>query len=206
MPLSLRRTALSALLGTGLIASSLYADGEPLKKDETSVTKKDLEETNKLLADLKQQLTELKTKELSAIRSELETLKEFRKKMTDTLEGTADKAGGDGLVKKINTIDDKLSALTKQLDAFDRKLETSRTALSSPINKETPKFGTVKLVNMYPTDVDILVNGKGYRLAPSESKTLSLAPGPFSYQLLTGGGEEKKRTIKEAEEVLLKVN
>lgn len=206
MPLSIRRTALSALLGTALVAGSLYADGEPQKKDEPTATKKDLDETNKLLGELKQQLAELKTKELAAIKSEMETLKEFRKKMLDTLEGTADKAGGDGLVKKIGTIDDKLTALAKQLDAFDKKLETTRTALSSPLAKETPKFGTVKLVNMYPTDVDILVNGKGYRLSPSESKTLSLAPGPFTYQLLTGGGEEKKRTIKESEEVLLKVN
>lgn len=211
MPLSLRHTALSALLGTGLVASTMFAQ-------EPAITKKDVETTNTLLADIKKQLTDLKTKdfadlqakiadlkekEIAAMKADLEKLKDFKKQTLEALEGT-DK--GDGLLKKIAAIDEKLTALTKQMDSLDKKLESTRTALSSPIAKDAPKFGTVKLVNMYATDVDILVNGKGYRLLPSESKTLSLAPGTFTYQLLTGGGEEKKRTIKEAEEVLLKVN
>lgn len=211
MPLSLRHTALSALLGTGLVASTMFAQ-------EPAITKKDVETTNTLLADIKKQLTDLKTKdfadlqakiadlkekEIAAMKADLEKLKDFKKQTLEALEGT-DK--GDGMLKKIAAIDEKLTALTKQMDSLDKKLESTRTALSSPIAKDAPKFGTVKLVNMYATDVDILVNGKGYRLLPSESKTLSLAPGTFTYQLLTGGGEEKKRTIKESEEVLLKVN
>lgn len=218
MPLSLRRTALSAILGTGLVAGSLFADSEPVKKDDTAITKKDVETTNTLLADLKKQLTELKTKdfaelqtkiaelksnELASIKAELEQLRTFKKQVLESLEGTD---RGDGLLKKIAGLEDKIAALAKQVETLDKKLESTRTALSSPLQKEEPKTGTVKLVNMYPTDVDILVNGKGYRLAPSESKSIALPPGTFTYQLLTGGGEEKKRTIQASEEVLLKVN
>lgn len=218
MPLSLRRTALSAMLGTGLVVGTIYADAEPMKKDESAITKKDVETTNALLADLKKQLTDLKSKdfadlqakiadlkskELATIKAELEQFKTFKKQVLESLEGT-DK--GDGLLKKLSAIEDKLGTLAKQVDGLEKKFESTRTALSSPIAKEAPKTGTVKLVNMYAVDVDILVNGKGYRLAPSESKTLAIPPGTFTYQLLSGGGDEKKRTIKESEEVLLKVN
>ena len=211
MPLSLRRTALSALVGTGLVTGTMIAQ-------EPAITKKDVETTNTLLADIKKQLTELKTKdfadlqakiadlktkEIAALKADLEKLKEFKKQTLEALEGT-DK--GDGLLKKIAAMDEKLTALAKQMEALDKKLETTRTALSSPIAKEAPKMGSVKLVNLYATDVDIIVNGKGHRLVPGEIKTLALAPGTFTYQLLTGGGDEKKRTIKESEEVLLKVN
>lgn len=223
MPLSLRRTALSALLGTALVTGSMYADNDPPKADP--ITKKDLETTNQLLADLKTQLSELKTKDFADLKKEIadlktkdvadlkrdiDSLKAFRKQVQDTLEGTTDKGvTGDGLVKKITALDDKLTALTRQLDGLDKKLaDSTRTSLSSPVAKdaERPKAGSVKLVNMYGTDVDILVNGKGYRIAPNESKNLVLTPGSFTYQLLTGGGVEKTRTLKEGEEVTLMVN
>lgn len=237
MPLSLRRTALSAALGTALVAGTMYADNDPPKTE--MVAKKDLEATNQLIADLKKDLAELKTKDLvdlkqqltslkakdlsdlqkevdavklkslADLKKELDTFKEFKKKTENALDGTADK-GNDGLVKKIAALDDKLATLTKQLDALDKKLETTRTALSSPVGKEPakekPKLGTVKIVNLYPTDVDVLVNGKGYRVAPNETKTLALTVGTFTYQLLTGGGEETSRGLKDGEEVTLVVN
>jgi hypothetical protein len=218
MPLSLRRTALSALLGTGLVAGTIYADAEPTRKDDSAITKKDVETTNALLADLKKQLAELKTKDfaelqskladlkskdLAALKTELEQVKAAKKQLLEILEGT-DK--GDGLLKRLSAIETKLGDLAKQVDGLDKKLETTRTALASPIVKEAPKTGTVKLVNLYAAEVDIIVNGKGYRLTPNETKSITIPVGTFTYQLLTGGGEEKKRTIKESEEVLLKVN
>ncbi len=218
MPLSLRRSALSALLGTGLVAGTIYADAEPPKKDDSAITKKDVDTTNKLLADLKKQLedlktkdfadlsaklADLKTKELAALKTELEQVKASKKQLLEILEGT-DK--GDGLLKKLTAIESKLGDLTKKVDGLDKKLESTRTALASPIAKEAPKTGTVKLVNLYAADVDIVLNGKGYRLSPNETKSIAIPVGNFTFQLLTGGGEEKKRTIKESEEVLLKVN
>lgn len=218
MPLSLRRSALSALLGTGLVAGTIYADAEPPKKDDSAITKKDVDTTNTLLADLKKQLedlkskdfadltakiADLKTKELAALKTELEQVKASKKQLLEILEGT-DK--GDGLLKKLTTIESKLGDLAKKVDSLDKKLESTRTALASPIAKEVSKTGTVKLVNLYAADVDIVLNGKGYRLTPNETKSIAIPVGDFTYQLLTGGGEEKKRTIKESEEVLLKVN
>ncbi len=218
MPLSLRRSALSALLGTGLVAGTIYADAEPPKKDDSAITKKDVDTTNTLLADLKKQLedlkskdfadltakiADLKTKELAALKTELEQVKASKKQLLEILEGT-DK--GDGLLKKLSTIESKLGDLAKKVDSLDKKLESTRTALASPIAKEVPKTGTVKLVNLYGADVDIVLNDKGYRLKPNETKSITIPVGSFKYQLLTGGGEEKTRTINESEEVLLKVN
>ncbi len=240
MPMSFRRTALSALVGTALVTGTMYADADP-PKGEPAVTKKDLDHTNQLLADLKKELSDLKTKDLDGlkqqltalkakdladfqkdvaalrtkdladVKKDLESLKDFKKRTLEALEGTADRgAGGDGLVKKITALDDKLTALNKQLEGLDKKLDSTRTALASPVTKEAekekPKLGSVKLVNMYAADVDIVVNGKGYRVAPNETKTLALAVGSFTYQLLTGGGEEKTRTLKDGEEVTLMVN
>ena len=59
---------------------------------------------------------------------------------------------------------------------------------------------------MYSTDVDVLVNGKGHRLPPQETKSIAITAGTFTYQLLTAGGAEKTRTIKEGEEVTLLIN
>ncbi|QEL13941.1 hypothetical protein [Limnoglobus roseus] len=280
MPMSFRRTALSALVGTALVTGTMFADNDPPKGDPTA-TKKDLDQTNQRIADLKKELADLKTtdlvdlkqqltaikakdladfqKDVAALRTkdladlkkdvealrktdladmkkdvealrktdladikkdleslkdikkDLESLKDFKKRTVDALEGTADRgAGGDGLIKKITALDDKLTALNKQLESLDKKLESTRTALASPVakepEKEKPKVGSVKLVNMYATDVEIVVNGKGYRVAPNESKTLTLAVGSFTYQLLTGGGAEKTRSLKDGEEVTLMVN
>lgn len=222
MTFSVRRTMLAALLGTGFVAGSIYADAEPPMAGSEAITKKDLDTTNTLLTELKKQLTELKTKEiaelsekidalktkeLQALKSDVEQLKTAKKQTLETLEGTDQ---GDGLLKRMTTLENKLKALSNQVEQLDRKLDSTRTSLSSPLANpganRLVKSGTVKLLNLYATDVDILVNGVAYRLSPNETRTLSLAPGAFTYQLLTGGGQEISRTIKESEEVLLKVN
>jgi polyhydroxyalkanoate synthesis regulator phasin len=243
LPLSLRRTALAAVLGTALTTGQLLAD-EPLKPTTDVATKsdfktlqetldairkeiaelktKDVAEIRKDVADLKskdlskdvtdvrKEMTDLKAKEVAEFRKELDALREFKKQTQTTLEG-GDKGSADGLVKKINNLDDKLTALEKQLTSIDNKLsESVRVALKATdpeksAEKKAEKAGSVKIVNMYSTPIDVLINGKGYTVKSNESKEVPMTVGTFTYQLLTSGGEETKRAIKDGEVVTLLV-
>ncbi len=172
----------------------------PIKADE----KTDAAEAKRLGEDANRKLT--------AIQEQL-------KQLAEVLNGKRDEKGfplpsDPGLVAEMRTLKDKLERLEK--DVF--KLETDIRSLKStslrppapgPIPGATvdPKAGkgTVRVVNEYPVQISIVVNGTSHRVAPSKSLDIDVAAGDFTYQLLESGAASTKSVIKERETVTLRI-
>ncbi len=206
MPLSLRRIALSTILGATLMVAPVFADNLD-KKDDT--TKQELEKTNVLIAELKRDLADLKTKELASIKKEINALVESNKLTQIFLEGSSDKGSAtDGLLKKMTRLEETLATVDKKLQLLDTKLSAStRTAGSSPESaKAIVETGSVKIVNDYEVEISIVVNGKAFRIEPKETKNIDVPVGSLKYQLLGSGSSETTRTVKDKEIVTLWVH
>jgi TolA-binding protein len=157
-------------------------------------------------ADDKTEVTELKkqvedsNRKLAAIQKQLEQL-------TEVLTGKKDETGTPltsdrdrGLVAQMRDLKDRLAQIEKDLAAYK-----TQTALKPTV--ETPKAtkGTVRIVNEYPVQISIVVNGTSYRIAPSKTQDVDVPAGEFSYQLLESGGAVTKSTIKDKETVTLRI-
>ncbi len=206
MPLSLRRIALSTIVGATLMVAPAFADNLD-KKDDT--TKQEFEKTNALIAEMKRDLADLKAKELASIKKEIDALKESNKQTQIFLEGGSDKGSAtDGLLKKMSRLEETLAAVDKKLQLLDTKLTAStRTASSSPESaKVVVETGSVKIVNDYEVEISIVVNGKAFRIEPKETKSIDVPVGSLKYQLLGSGSSETTRTVKDKEIVTLWVH
>ena len=65
--------------------------------------------------------------------------------------------------------------------------------------------GTVRVVNEYPVQISIVVNGTSYRVAPSKTLDIDVPAGDFTYQLLEAGAASTKSVIREKETVTLRI-
>lgn len=206
MPLSLRKIALSTIVGATLMVAPVFADNLDKKDD---ATKQELEKTNALIAEMKRDLADLKSKELASIKKEIDALKESNKQTQIFLEGGSDKGSAtDGLLKKMSRLEETLAAVDKKLQLLDTKLSAStRTASSSPESaKAIVEMGSVKIVNDYEIEISIVVNGKAFRIEPKETKNIDVPVGSLKYQLLGSGSSETTRTVKDKEIVTLWVH
>ena len=206
VPLSLRRIALSTIVGATMMVAPVFADNLDKKDD---ATKQELEKTNALIAEMKRDLADLKTKELASIKKEIDALKESNKQTQIFLEGGSDKGSAtDGLLKKMSRLEETLAAVDKKLQLLDTKLSAStRTASSSPESaKAIIETGSVKIVNDYEVEISIVVNGKAFRIDPKETKIIDVPVGSLKYQLLGSGAAETTRMVKDKEIVTLWVH
>lgn len=186
MTFQLRRTVLAAALGFTLAPNALRAQ-EP--KDDVKPMKPADE------PDLKKQVADLK-KEVDALRKQNEV-------QADLILGRSD--GKDpvtpvdrGLLKRVQTLEEAIKRIEARLDAAPKQVVGS-----SPIG--TAGTGVVRLINEYPTDVEIVVNGVAHKLKASELKELSVPAGEFVYELLAVGAVKTTSTIKDAERVTLRI-
>jgi hypothetical protein len=218
---SLSKTAVAALLGSavyGMTAESSRAfapspaavsttpvvPSVPVKADPQTdpEMKKTLEETNKKLGTIQEQL----------------------QKLTELLNGKKDDKGfplpsDPGLVAEVRALKDRLEKLERDLSGL--KTQTTLRPPSGPsggtgsgsIPTPMPGPGTdpqarkaiVRVVNEYPAQVSIVVNGTSYRVAPSKTVDVEVPAGEFTYQLLESGGAITRSTIKEKETVTLRI-
>jgi hypothetical protein len=65
--------------------------------------------------------------------------------------------------------------------------------------------GVVRIVNEYPVEISLLVNGKSYRVAPSESRSIDVPSGSYTYELLQSGAAATTSPIRDGETVTLRI-
>jgi len=156
---------------------------------------------------LKRQLEESDRK-LSAIQNQL-------KQLAELLNGRRDSDGflipNTGLLSEMKSLKDRLDKVEKDLDGM-RKTQTSLRPESPPAGGGTgsvvdprPARGTIRVVNEYPVQVSIVVNGTSYRVAPSKTLDIDVGAGEFSYQLLESGAAPTRSVIKDKETVTLRI-
>jgi len=187
MPMSFRLMTRAAVLGTALLATPALAD-DPKPDDP------------------------VKHADLKPLKDQLEGLRKDVKDLKEALEGKTDKGvTDDGLLKTVRSLQSTLNRLDSKLQSLENRLsDANRTAASSPLASGTtpPAFASkavVKVVNEYPTEISMLVNGVPHRVAANSTQDVTVAAGTFKYQLLTSGGGEVTSTIKDGETVTLRV-
>jgi hypothetical protein len=165
-------------------------------KDEVAALRKDLEaapkpEGNKAVKD-----------DIESIRKEVAALQTYLKQ---SLEGHRDDRGftHDGLLARVKKLDESIAAIEKKVDGGTKSVSAKPEKPAEPAN--LGPIGTVRIVNEYPVEITIAVNGIAYRLDAGARRDVSVSPGNFKYQLLSSGGNETDRTIKENETVTLTI-
>jgi|YNPMSStandDraft_1061717.scaffolds.fasta_scaffold14848_3 uncharacterized protein YukE len=158
---------------------------------EFAALKKQLDETNARLAQMQQQIQQLS--ELLQGRS-----------------GNADRPATVGLLEEMRALRHKLAEVEAELN----KLRSQYSALSparptTPSSTSTTPFsgkGLIRLVNDFPTEVTMVLNGITYRIPPRQTVDISVPAGEFSYQLLDAGGTLVRKPIREQEMVVLRIH
>jgi hypothetical protein len=168
-------------------------------------------------ADDKTEISELK-KQLEASDKKLSDIQETLRLLNETLNGKRDKDGNPfpipGLVGQVKELKDKLKLLEDEVTKLKTNTSLRPTTPTNPPNPMTPTSpvvdpkagkGTVRVVNEYPVQISIVVNGTSYRVAPTKSLDIDVAAGEFTYQLLESGAAATRSVIKEKETVTLRI-
>ena len=212
---------LSAAFGLALAASPtspVFADNAPGSGTPTPTP---VATTNTDVDALKKQVEDLKR--------DLKDLKEFHQNTEAFLYGKNDgPSKTDGVMRRLASLEEKMKAVQDLLIKLDDKLtQATRVAGSSPLNNgnltpntgtSTPDIpkpmaapgitgakGTIRIVNEYPTEVSLLLNGKAYRVESNEVKSIEIPAGNYSYELLQSGAQAVSSSIKDSESVTLRI-
>jgi hypothetical protein len=145
--------------------------------------------------------------DLKTVSDKLDGIQDQLKKLNELLNGRRDDKGfrvesDPGLVEEVKRLKDRLSALEAEVN----KMKT-QTALrpATPIVDPRAGKGTVRVVNEYPVQISIVVNGTSYRVAPNKTQDIEVPAGEFTYQLLEAGAASTRSVIKEKETVTLRI-
>jgi outer membrane murein-binding lipoprotein Lpp len=162
--------------------------------------------------DEKADIAKLKT-DVEAANTKLGEIQKDLKQLAELLTGARDKEGfiiptNPGLVTDIKNLTNRLKAVEEELSKMKGQSSSLRPgstgAPSTPVDPRAGK-GIVRIVNEYPVQISIVVNGTSYRVAPSKSLDIDVAAGEFTYQLLESGAAGTKSVIKEKETVTLRI-
>lgn len=188
-----QQAAALAILGGMFLAPTMPARAsDPAKDDKLE------------LAQLKAQIDTANQK-LTDIQAEL-------KKLTELLNGKKDEKGftlpsDPGVVAQIKSLKDKLEQIDKDLTNFKSQTSSS-LRMQAPVNPivdpRTGK-GIVRIVNDYPVQISMVINGFSYQVPPSQVRDVDVPMGDFTYQLVQSGAAPKTSFIKEKETVTLRI-
>jgi hypothetical protein len=206
--LNLNQTAAAAILGGVLFAQTnptvaappfpgAVVPMAPIKLDDKQGTdvaelKKQVEESNKKLTSVLEQL----------------------KQLHELLNGKKDFDGTPlpipGLVAQVKDLKDKLDKIEKDvagLKSQQTSLRPTNPNPTSPTPIVDPRAGkgTVRIINEYPVQISMVVNGVSHKIQPGKSLDVDVPMGEFTYQLLESAAASTKSVIKEKETVTLRI-
>jgi hypothetical protein len=190
MLLPTRQLVLSAALGAALAATAPTAQGQgpgdPVKPLEP--------------AELKKQLDD--------IRADVKALQTFRKDLEDLVYGKGDgKTDADkGLMRRMTDLERLMKSLDEKLTGIDAKLgDLNKSTSLRPGAPLVTGRAFVRLVNDYPTEVSLMLNGRSHRLLPGEVKTVEVPPGSYTYELLSAGSQPATDTLRDGQSITLRI-
>jgi hypothetical protein len=186
-----QQAAALALLGGMFLAPAMPVHAVDPPKDDITALKGQIEEANK---------------KLEAIQKDL-------KQLTETLNGKKDEKGAplladQSVLGQIISLREKLEKIDKDLTAFKNQTSSSSLRPQIPVNPIVdPRAGKgmVRVVNDYPVQISMVINGISHKIPPSMALDFDVQAGEFSYQLLESGAAPTKSYIKEKETVTLRI-
>ena len=145
-----------------------------------------------------------------SVEQRLDQIEKKIAELTEAVKGKRDSDGHPypsdrGLVADVAKLRDEVAALKAQLDA--QKSTSQRPAAPAAAADPLAGKGTVRIVNEYPIEISMSINGTSYRVPANTELKVPVPMGEFSYFLLSSGvaGTATKSTIKEKETVTLRV-
>ncbi len=207
-PMTFKSTAAAAVLG-GALAMSPAA---PAKTD--APTGGNAAETQTQPKDGKD--TRTTEEKLTDIQRDLRRLAEL-------LDGRKDEKGfplpsDPGVVEELRRLRNEVASLKTQVEQMKNSTSLrppggtggAVPGIPTPMpggGDATAGKGTVRVVNEYPVEITMVVNGRSYRVAPAASLDIPIPHGDFSYQLLSGSTAlaPTRSTIREREVVTLRI-
>jgi len=195
----------SAILGAALAAAPVSAQAQGEKTPAPKPEQKDVAKADELI--------ELK-KKVDDLAKELATAKSFRETTEDVLQGRKNAETGKtdaGLISKMLDFDARLKRIEETLLRLEQSIAPgtkSSTSAYPTKDQTTPMTGpksVVRIVNEYPVQISMLVNGKSHRVEPNETKLVEIAPGAYTYELLHAGAQATNATIKDGETITLRI-
>jgi hypothetical protein len=192
-----RQLVMSAVFGAALAAAPLTpVAAQDEKKGQTDTGKKDD------VADIKKQLEDIKR--------DIQSLQTFRKNLEDEVFGKSDgkTLAEMGLIKRLTEIETKLNRIETALNQISGRVgdpSKSTSAFGPPVPGAVVGKAFVRIVNEYPTEMSMLVNGRAYRVLPGQTATVEVPPGGYTYELLHSGAQPVTSTVKDGETVTLRI-
>jgi hypothetical protein len=200
-PMTFKSAAAAAVLGGALVMPQTKADAPATGGAAEAQTNKDVAKTtDEKLADIHKDL----------------------RRLTELLDGRKDETGArlpsdPGLLQQVRDLKDKVAALERQMN--DLKSTSLRPPAGTVPGVPNPMpggvtpapapaaQGTVRVVNEYPVEITMVVNGRSHRVAPNATVDVPVAVGDFSYQLLSGSTAlaPTRSTIRASEVVTLRI-
>lgn len=158
-------------------------------------------------------ISSVSKEQFDALKADIDGLKDYKRQVQDLLQGKSDGAAQTvldaGVLKRLTDLETKLDRLEKTIESMRQlvtRIEPGRTALSPPAPMPAPATkSAVKLVNDYPTDLSIILNGTSHRLKPGETKLVNVSAGTFTYELIAEGAAAITRNIRDDETVTLRI-
>jgi hypothetical protein len=193
--MTFKSTAAAAILGGALMAPS--AGAQDTQKDKDAATK--------------------------ATDQKLEAIQKSIDSITEMLKGRKDATGvvlpsDPGLLEEVRRLRDDVALLKSQMETL--KTTSLRPpggaapmipGVPNPMPAAVPPAaatqGTVRVVNEYPVEITMVVNGRTYRVAPNATQDIPVTAGEFSYQLLSANvaAAPTRSTIRAGETVTLRI-
>jgi uncharacterized phage infection (PIP) family protein YhgE len=188
MRLPTRQLVMSAVFGAALAATPLRAEDTKAPAAKADATK------------IQEQLDTLKA-DLNKLRDDVNQLNSLK----DVVLGTKDGAAGTnaGLLKRLSDMETTLKQINAKLGQLDANRTTS--AYGGTGTGAIAARSHVRIVNDYPTELSLMVNGRSYRMLPGESRTIDVPPGSYTYELLHAGSQPTTSAIKDGETVTLRI-
>lgn len=129
-------------------------------------------------------------------------------RLSDMLYGKRDSKGelldptSKGALADVTKLKDDLDKLEKEL----KTLKTAQQTVQKPaLAPEVKPKGIVKVVNEYPVEISMVINGRSYRVAPGTKVEVEVPAGRFTYQLPQSDAAPTDSVIKDKETVTLRI-
>lgn len=154
--------------------------------------------------------------DIEDLRKEIQDMRRALDKADELLLGKTDPLPGEeGITRRLSKLEDRVQLIQDQLNRLEQKLDDKVTTFSPDRSGKgtdttvpptgTSTSSTIRLVNEYPTEVSLILNGKSYRIAPNEVRTVTVDAGDYSYELLQTGSRPVNSNIKANETVTLRI-
>jgi hypothetical protein len=102
----------------------------------------------------------------------------------------------DGALRQLLELRQQVADMRREMDALRRRANTvTSTSAYGPTGVPTATTASVRLVNTYPSEQAVMVNGLSYHLAPGETRTLTIPAGSFRYEVLDAQLTPQERTV-----------